>query len=280
MVPRAFPARKVIRMNGGHRFFAVTLGKKPRPWRSWLESTSFGRADALCAVSRFVGETTRSLLHLGDRPIEILPNPVDVSLFSPRPGVPEEEGLILFVGTVCEKKGVRQLIQAMPGVVARVPRARLIVAGRDSVDPDTGTSYTSGLKGLLPPDLADRVEFLGHVEHAGLPGLIARSQVCIFPSHMESQGIVIVEAMAMGKAVVTSRTGPGPELVDDGISGVLCDPHDPGTIAEAVAAVLGDPGLRRGLGDEARRRAVHDFSTEALVGRNEDFYARCLRRTT
>ena len=55
-VPSDFPAHKVIRMNGGHHFFSVELGEKPKPWRSWLERRSFDRADSICAVSRYVAE--------------------------------------------------------------------------------------------------------------------------------------------------------------------------------------------------------------------------------
>ena len=276
MVPKGLPAEKIIRMHGGHHFFAVTLGAAPRPWRSWLERRSFGRADALCAVSRYVGETTRGLLGLGGRPIEVLPNPVDVSLFRPRPEIPEEPGVVLFAGTVCEKKGVRQLVQALPAVIEAVPHARLVVAGRDWTDPGTGESFTEGLRRLVPPGLADRVDFLGRVEHDDLPALIARSQVCAFPSHMEAQGLVVVEGMAMGKAVVASRTGPGPELIDDATSGLLCDPYDPASIAERVVRLLKDPGLRRRVAAGARERAVGCFSVDVLAGRNEAFYERCL----
>ena len=93
-----FPATKVIRMNGGHHFFAVTLGKKPRPWRSWLERRSFANANHLCAVSSFVGETTQGIFGTSIiAPIEILPNPVDTTFFRPYPEVQEEKGLIIFV---------------------------------------------------------------------------------------------------------------------------------------------------------------------------------------
>ena len=276
VVPGAFPAAKVIRMHGGHHFFAVTLGNRPRPWRSWQEVRSFGRADALCAVSRYVGETTRRLLRLADRPIEVLPNPVDPGLFQPRPGIPEEDGLILFVGTVCEKKGVRQLIQAMPRVVEAVPRARLQVVGRDWRDPKTGRSFTAGLRDLLPAHLAGHVDFPGSVEHASLPDLLARAQVCVYPSHMEALPVAWLEGLAMGKAVVASQTGPGPEVVEDGVSGLLCDPHDPSSIADRIIALLEDPGLRGRLATQARERVVRHFSIEVLAARNEMFYGNCI----
>jgi glycosyltransferase involved in cell wall biosynthesis len=277
MVPALRGVTRVIRMHGGHRFFAVTLGESPRPWRSWLETRSFGRADALCAVSCFVAETTRRLLRLGDRPIEILPNPVDVAQFRPRPEVAEEEGLVLFAGTVCEKKGIRQLVQAFPSIAAAVPSVRLVVAGRDQVDSRTGASFAAGLRGLLPAALVGRVEFLGHVDHDRLPDLTARAQVCVYPSHMEAMPVAWLEGLASGKAVLASRIGPGPELIEDGTTGLLCDPHDPASIGKCIVRLLGDAKLRQALGAAARERAVRDFSTDVLTDRNLAFYRRCVR---
>lgn len=278
VLPRQFPAIKIIRMQGGHHFFSSTLGKKLQPWKAWLEARSFARADALCAVSHFAAETTRRLLDLGDRPIEILPNPVDVCEFRPRPEINEEHGLIVFVGTITEKKGIRQLVQAMPRIVEAVPHVRLWAFGRDWPDPLTGQSFTERLRTLVPPEIGSHVVFKGPIEHALLADMLARAQICVYPSHMESQGIVIVEGMAMGKPVVAGRTGPGPEVVEDGVSGLLCDPHNPDSIAEAIIPLLRDAKLRHVLGEQARTRAVEKFSLEPLVELNEAFYVRSLRR--
>jgi glycosyltransferase involved in cell wall biosynthesis len=275
-VPARFPAAKVIRMHGGHHFFAVTLGKKPRAWRSWLERRSFGHANHLCAVSNFVAETTRELLQLNGRQIEILPNPVDTGFFRPQTEVQNKESLILFVGTVCEKKGVRQLIEAMPQIVKEMPHVSLQIVGRDWLDPQTNQSYINYLTGLISPELKPHIVFSGPVEHALLPDLIATSTVCIYPSHMEALPVAWLEGMAMGKAVVASRTGPGPEVIEDGVSGLLCDPHAPGSIAEKVITLLGNAELRREVGSEARKRARDFFSVDVLVDRNQKFYRRCI----
>lgn len=269
-------ATKVIRMNGGHHFFTTTLGQRPAVWRGWQERRSFARADELCAVSEFIAETTRGLLKLGNRPIEILPNPVDTERFKPRPEIHEEDGLIVFTGTLCEKKGVRQLIQAMPRIVAEVPQSRLLLIGRDSIDPLTGASFKSQMEKLIEPRLQPHVKFADFIDNSRLPETLASASVCVYPSHMEAQGIVIIEGMAMSKAVVTGKTGPGPELVEDEVSGMLCDPYDPASIAAKVAGLLKDPSLRRQIGARARLRAVNKFSVETLVRLNTDFYHRCV----
>jgi len=278
LVPRLASAAKIIRMHGGHHFFFTTLGKKPRLWRSWLEKQSFRNADHLCGVSQYVAETTRELLDLGERPIEVLHNPVNVDLFRPRPDVAEQPGLIVFVGTVCEKKGVRQLVEAMPEIVAAVPCARLCVAGRDGRDPRTGRSFIEELRAAMPPAMAGHIEFCGQIEHARIPELLASAEVLAYPSHMEAIGIALIEGLAAGKGLVIGNTGPAGEVVEDGVSGLLCDPFSPESIANAVIMLLKNQPLRRRMGEAARRRAVELFSLETVVQRNEMFYRRCLGR--
>lgn len=277
-VPSSFPAAKIIRMNGGHHFFAVTLGKEPKRWRGWIEKRSFARADFLCAVSHYVAGETRKLLHLGDKPIAILPNPVDVTRFKPAENVAEESGLIVFAGTIIEKKGIRQLVQAMPQIIEAVSQARLEAAGGDTRDPSTGASFTEQLRALVPENLRDRVVFKGVVPHAELPQMMARAAVCVYPSHMEALPLAWLEGLAMGKAVVASQTGPGPEVIEDGVTGLLCDPHDPASIAQQLVRVLADDELRKRLGKAARLSAEKKFAVEILVDRNEAFYQDCLRQ--
>jgi glycosyltransferase involved in cell wall biosynthesis len=226
----------------------------------------------LCAVSEFVAQRTSELLNLRERRIEILHNPVDVSAFRPRTDVPEQPGLILFVGTVCEKKGIRQLVQAMPAVVRSVPDARLWVAGRDTTDPNTGRSFTSLLRDLVPADLSRHVEFKGAVPHAELSTVIARASVCVYPSHMEALPLAWLEGLAMQKAIVASETGPGREVIEHGVSGLLCDPHNPDSIATQVIRLLRDDVLRRRIAMAARRRAEDRFAIGPLLARNEEFY--------
>jgi glycosyltransferase involved in cell wall biosynthesis len=237
---------------------------------------SFARADHICAVSRFVADTTRRLLGLGTRPIEVLPNPVDTEKFRPYPEIPEEEGLVCFTGGLREKKGVRQLIQAMPAIVEAVPCAHLWLQGEDTTDPQTGGSYRTTLERSTPEVVRDRVRFCGPVANDSLPQRNAQASVLVYPSWMEAHSLVILEGMASGKAVVSSSTGPGPESIDHGINGLLCDPRDPYAIAEGVIRCLQSTQLRRQLGSNARRTAIERFAVDRIVNENERFYERCL----
>lgn len=279
LLPRRFLPTKVIRMHGGHHFFSHDLGHPTKPIRSWLERRSFKNANYLCAVSRHVAGVTSRLLKLEEQPIEILPNPVDTVHFAPNHHLLEIPYRILFVGTICEKKGVRQLIQAMPAILNREPRAHLHLVGRDWHDPVTGKRYTDEMRHLADRLAPGRVTFVGKVENDELPALLAQASVCVMPSHAEAMSLTWLEALSVGRPLVASRAGPGPEVVEDGVSGLLCDPHDPNSIALCVTSLLGDSALRERLGRGARERAVQHFSQQALAIRNENFYLRCADAT-
>jgi glycosyltransferase involved in cell wall biosynthesis len=95
---------------------------------------------------------------------------------------------------------------------------------------------------------------------------------------MEAMPNAWLEGLAMGKAVIASNTGPGEEVVEDGVSGLLCDPYDPNSIGEKVIELLRKPKLRRDLGRGARDRAINQFSIEFLAAHNERFYRHCLHK--
>lgn len=267
----------IIRLHGGHHFFSTELGKKPRMGRGWYEKMSFRNADFFCAVSQYVADRTRALLGIHN-PIEIIPNPVDTELFSPMQNNEDHE-LIVFVGTVCEKKGIRQLIQAFPLILEAHPSARLLVIGRDQYDKGLGISFTEYIINNIKPDVLSHIIFLGAMKHDDIPAILNNAALCIYPSHMEAMPIAWLEGLAMGKTVVASRTGPGPEIIEHGKNGLLCNPHDPHDIAEKIIYALGNADLRKRLGKAARQKAQADFSVDVLVNKNLDFYGRCIHKS-
>jgi len=276
LLPGRLPAKKIIRIHGGHHFFSMTLGQPKRLSTSMIERYSFKRADYFCAVSHFAAETTRKLMGIKNRPIEILPNPVDIQLFRPFPEIPEQDGLIVFTGGLRKKKGIIQLLLAMPKVFEEYPFAHLRIYGADTKDRLTNQSFLQILKNEIEPAIASKIEFRGAVPHDDLPRINALASVLVYPSWMETQGIVVIEGMASGKPVVASQTGPGRELIEDGISGLLCNPHDPDSIADSLKHFMSDRKIRTIVGSNARKRAKELFSLDVLIPRNIKFYEDCL----
>lgn len=270
------PFKKVIRMHGGHHFFAVTLGNRPVFWRGWQEKQSFKNADYVCAVSDYVAKTTKELLHLAC-PIKTIYNPIELNEFYQANPDKAIYHTVLFVGTVCEKKGVRQLILSLQYLIDKYPDIHLNIAGRDWYNKEI-PSYIGKLQKEMPVDLLQHVTFLGPVEHNDIPKLIETAQICVYPSLMESFGIAWIEALAMGKPLVGSKIGPAYEIFKDGETGLLCDPYSPESVAEKISYYFENELLAVEIGSKARKDIINRFSVDNLVQENIVFYKSCLNK--
>ena len=269
--PRNFYAKKVIRMHGGHRYFAESMGKKPSPWRSFQETISFNKADALLAVSHYVGEKTKELVQYKKDFVTIY-NIIDTNEFFLADTKKVENKKIVFVGTVTEKKGVRQLVQAMPKIVAKYPEARLEIIGRDSSHPETGHSYIEYLKTFIDENVKNNITIVGPLPHTEIPCRLESAEVCTYPSHMEAMPIAWLEALGMGKSVVASILGPGPEAIKDKETGLLCDPYNPDDIAEKILYMFDNPEEAKIMGKNARQDILSRFDPEVIISKNIEFY--------
>ena len=208
-----------------------------------------------------------------NKPVEVIFNPINGQLFQPQ-DVTIDVNNITFAGTICEKKGVRQLIQAFPLVKEKFPNAILNLYGRDWLFLD-GSSYIKMLQETELPKLgtfAKDVIFHGAVSFAEIPNAYAKAAVCVFPSHMETLGLVAPEAMAMEKAVIFTKLGPGPEVIVDGETGLLCNPQEPTEIASKIIQVLENPDFAYQLGKKAKISVLEQFEITKLVMQNIAYY--------
>lgn len=264
----------IIRLHGGHHFFAEAENRGINWWKGFQEKRSFQKADAFIAVSQYVKKHTEKYLSYHNKPIAYLSNPIDTDLFRPIEKK-ESENKIVFVGTVCEKKGIRQLIQAFLLVKKEFPDATLEIYGRDWFFSD-GSSYIQMLKEkeiIQLGELARDIYFHGVVPFTEIHSVYANAAVCVFPSHMETQGLVAQEAMAMEKAVVFTQLGPGPEIIKDYETGLLCDPHNPTAIAQKIIWVFNHKREIRQMGINARKEIQKFFDSKVLINKNRQFYS-------
>ena len=264
----------IIRLHGGHHFFAESENRGINKWKGFQEKRSFQKADAFIAVSQYVKKHTEKYLSYHNKPIAYLSNPIDTDLFRPIEKK-ESENKIVFVGTVCEKKGIRQLIQAFPMVKKEFPHATLEIYGRDWFFSD-GSSYIQMLKEkeiIQLGEWAGDIHFHGVVPFTEIHSVYANAAVCVFPSHMETQGLVAQEAMAMEKAVIFTQLGPGPEIIKDYETGLLCDPHNPTAIAQKIIWVFNHETEIRQMGINARKEIQKFFDNKVLINKNRQFYS-------
>ncbi len=240
--------------------------------RAWLTPV-IEKLDARIAVSTtardfvadyFPGEYT------------VIPNGVDVERF--RPDVapfPEwtrpDRVNVLFVGRLDPRKGVHHLIAAMPEVIERTRGgAQLLIVGNSYLRPR--------LEAAVAPAARSFVHFLGHAPSPDLPRWYATGDIFVSPaSGNESFGIVLVEAMAGGRAVVASDIPGYRSVVSPGENAVVVPPGDVGALAEAIAALAADPARRQALGRKGRERAL-EFSWTRVTDQIEAVYRRVLQR--
>lgn len=268
----------VIRMNGGHHFFAESENRGINLWKGFQEKRSFRNADVVFGVSQYVVNHTLKYLDFAGKKGPVIFNPANLSNFYQADSAKIVPGRLFFAGTVCEKKGVRQLIQAIPRIREKFPEAHLVIAGRDWQFPD-GSSYISFLKTqVITSEIKPHVTFLGAVPNTKLPELIEEAELCIYPSHMEAMPLAWIEVLSMGKAFLSSRLGPGPEVVQDGLTGRLCDPRSPSDIALKTIEMLSDKDFSKAMGLEGRKDVLKRFDIKVLLEQNIDFYSKLVHK--
>ncbi len=269
LISKKHKIKKVIRLHGGHHFFAEAEKREIDKRKGKLERVSFAKADAFIAVSNYVKKHTEKYLSYGNKPIVVLSHPMDTDL--PVPAVTVDPKAILFAGTVCEKKGVQQLIEAFKIVREALPEKELHIYGRDWSFPN-GDSYIEMLKSTFDRTYFANVTFHGNIPKETLMNEYAKAAVCVFPSHMETQGLVTLEAMLFARPVVFSKYGPGPETIDHTKNGLLCDVYNPADIAEKIISIFDNPEHAETMGKNARALILKRFNLHTLVADNVDFY--------
>ena len=268
----------IIRLHGGHHFFAESENRGINKWKGFQEKRSFRKSDGFIAVSKFVKEHTEKYLNFNNKPVAYISYPIDTNFFKPMIGN-EIKNRIVFAGTVCEKKGIRQLIQAFPLVKKEFPNATLEIYGRDWFFPD-GSSYMQMLNEKELPQLkevAKDVRFHGSISYVNIPLVYSEAEACVFPSHMETQGLVAPEAMAMEKTVVFTKLGPGSETIEEYKTGLLCDPHNSIDIADKIIWLFSNKEQAKQIGKNAGQAVFKKYGLENIVSQNTNFYKMVLK---
>lgn len=184
-------------------------------------------------------------------------------------GIPVEAPLVGTVANLFHRKGYEVMFRALPVILAAVPDLHYIVVGTGEAD------YTERLRELSRElGIADRVHFTGFQDVVS--PYLAAMDLYVHPALMEGFGIAVVEAMAMGKAVVATRAGGLPEVVTDQRSGLLVSPGDHKTLSAAVVSLLQDRATRDRMGACGRKRVQEQFSLDASVAQTEQVYSAVL----
>ncbi|GAA2665554.1 glycogen synthase [Streptomyces vastus] len=269
-----------------------------RPWKaeqlgggyalsSWAERTAIEAADAVIAVSGAMREDILGCYPaLDPAKVRIVHNGIDTALYQPDHGtdVLERVGLdtsrpyVLFVGRITRQKGVPQLLRAVRDID---PAAQVVLCAGAPDTPEIDREFRDLFEELSRvrqgvfwiPQMLPRPEVIQLLTHAA---------VFVCPSVYEPLGIVNLEAMACGTAVVASRVGGIPEVVEDGETGLLVSVDESAEehaaqLARALDALLADSETARRMGEAGRERAVREFGWDAVARRTVQLYEELLK---
>jgi glycosyltransferase involved in cell wall biosynthesis len=193
----------------------------------------------------------------------LLPNPVDRSFFAvaPQPVSPPVAVCVASIGLI---KNQNQLLQALDPIGEQ---GRFVLAFHGILPPDAYGAEFSRLLQARP-----WAEYRGFASRAELRQVLARAALLILPSIEENCPMVVLEAMAAGVPVAASNVGGVPDLIEDGVTGMLFNPADRPSICSVVEKLLQDSALRAALAERAKARALATFEPGIIAGRHLEIY--------
>jgi N-acetyl-alpha-D-glucosaminyl L-malate synthase BshA len=241
---------------------------------SFYEITRFSISvsDAITAVSRFLERETVRTFEI-DRPIRVIHNFVDCDQF--RPAATDEirsrfaaadEKIVVHVSNFRKVKNLPVVVEVFARVRREEP-AKLLLIG-------DGPELEAVERQVAEKGLESDVMFLGDQEF--IANVLPAGDVFLLPSEHESFGLAALEAMSCGIPVVASNIGGLHEVIDDGETGFLFDPHDVEGMSETILGLLRDENRRREIGAKARARAEKDFGKDKIVNQYVALYEELL----
>jgi len=248
-----------------------------------VESYAIRSADIVIALNKTMYKALTTKAKVDPGKTIIVPNGVDIEFF--RPGIKdehvlsryglEEQNYILFVGRVSPEKGVHILLQAFKHIANEFPnRFKLVIVG-----PITGTfnsarssSYAEAMMRYAREELGERVVFTGAVEKNSLRTLYSNAYCFVLPSLAEAFGMVLLEAMASGTAPIGSTAGGIPDIIIDGVNGLLFRKGDWKDLANKMLMLIADKNLRNKLTLNSRKIVEEVYSWHSITLRIKRCY--------
>jgi alpha-maltose-1-phosphate synthase len=260
-----------------------------RPWKaeqlgggyalsSWAERAAATQASAVVAVSEGMrADILAAYPEIHPERTRVIRNGIDTSEYRPDPAtdVLEKHGVdlarpyVIFVGRITRQKGLPVLLRAAASLD---PSAQLVLCAGAPDTPELFAEVTTLVEGLRAtrsgviwiPEMLPKREIIQLLTHA---------LVFVCPSLYEPLGIVNLEAMSCETAVVASRVGGIPEVVEGSVTGLLVPPDDPASLADALNMLVRDPQRAAVMGQAGRERAVAEFSWDAVAAQTAALYA-------
>jgi glycosyltransferase involved in cell wall biosynthesis len=222
-------------------------------WLRLVTGTILSRADEVIALSSSLAAVAQDLGVSKDH-IRVMPNGVDVDYF--KPSQDKREPLILFVGSIIERKGVSHLIEAAPLIFKVLPEYELVFIGEGPLE----DQLQNRCKEL---ELQGKIHFLGVKSPSEVRLWMQKAKLFVLPSIEEGLGVVLLEALACGTPCVASEVDGIPDVITAEV-GSLIPPGDPVQLANAIIGILQDPEYWQALHDRSHSYVVENFSWQKI----------------
>lgn len=250
-----------------------------------IRKYSLEKSDLIIAISHSAGEAAEKA---GIKKLKIIYNGVDISTFSRGINTLKTEfstsgyiiGIVSQLSPGSYHKGHREFLTAAAEVIKHISDVHFLIIGCDpspESSPDHN-SYISELKGIARKlGISDHIIFTGF--RRDIPDVMASLDILVSASYSEGFGRTIAEAMAAGKPVVATAVGGVPEVVQDGVTGILVPPKDPHAIAKSILDMLQDDEMRLKMGIAGQKRAGELFSLKQNISQIQAIYESLLKKS-
>lgn len=236
----------------------------------WVMDFGFRRAAQLIVHGKPLGQVVVEQLGIPGDAVHVIPHIVlgdDMA----QSHVREEGNLILFFGRIWGYKGLEYLIRAEPLITARLPEARIVIAGQ-------GEDFSRYRRLMAHPE--NFLVYNEYISDDDRAELFRKASVVVLPYVDASQSGVIPVAYTYSKPVVATTVGALPEMVEDGRTGYLVPPRDERALADAVVRLMEDGDLRRRLGTNGKRKVETECSPAAVARKTLGVYRRAIDAKT
>jgi len=264
-----------------------------RPWKaeqlgggyvlsSWCERVAVESAAAVIAVSSGMRSDVLATYPSvpADR-VHVIRNGIDTGEYAPdrgtdvleRYGIDPRRLTVVYIGRITRQKGLPVLLRAAEHLD---PAVQLVLCAGQADTPELGTEV-SGLVEHLAQIRSGVIWLEGMLRRTEVIQILSHATVFACPSLYEPLGIVNLEAMACGVAVVATNVGGIPEVVLDAQTGLLVPPNDPVLLAEAISSLVSDPARAAAMGQLGRQRVIADFSWASIAAQTAALYTELTR---
>lgn len=254
---------RVTRLSTPRAWFEHRLPWLPR-LTEWLEHMQVAASDLVISNTQENLALSRRLYPIRNKLTHVVYHGI------PDPGPPSiahdrRTPSVLYIGRMEHRKGFDVLADAWPRVLDAFPKAVLHAVGEDLPGPRNEASYFQWSVRGLTRKQQEQIRYHGKVDNDYRNHLLSNASLVVVPSRYESFGLVILEAMARERPVIASAVGGMPEIIKDGVNGLLVQPEAAKELSQAIVSLLSDGARSRRMGEKGRERMLAYFTVERMA---------------